>query len=200
MMGRSLVVAITVAAIALSVAFTASPGSAAVNLFGFICCYSVPAGSMKPTLPIGTRIFIMKYGSRFKPELGDVVVFELPKDRSTVYIKRVVGLPGDRVQMVDGVLHLNGTMVRREPIEDFIDDEDGKAVRMKRFREILPNGVSHETLDAQDNGFLDNTAVFEVPAEHYFMMGDNRDNSVDSRMAQVGYVPLDHIIGRMRRP
>jgi signal peptidase I len=112
------------------------------------------------------------------------------------YVKRIVGLPGDRVQMIDGALHINGQPVKRERIDDFVETEDVRPVRVKRWRETLPNGVSYTTLDLVDNGFLDNTAEYRVPADHYFMMGDNRDNSTDSRVLnQVGYVPSENILG-----
>jgi signal peptidase I len=179
--------------------------------------FSIPSGSMKPTLLIGDYIFVSKsaYGyTRFSlpfspdlfsgrimaslPERGDVVVFRLPRDNTTDYVSRLIGLPGERIQMMNGLPHINGTPVKREQIGDFVDNEDGRTTRIKRWRETLPNSVSHETLDAIENGFYDNTQVYTVPAGHYFMMGDNRDNSSDSRVLNmVGYIPFENLIGRV---
>jgi signal peptidase I len=179
--------------------------------------FNIPSGSMKETLLVGDFLFVSKfsygyshYSLPFSPPLfsgriwgseparGDIVVFRLPKDDSVDYIKRVIGLPNDKIQMIGGVLHINGKPVERERIEDFIEtDAEGTTTRAKRWRETLPNGVSYTTLNLVDNGFYANTQVYEVPPGHYFMMGDNRDNSQDSRvMSQVGYVPLENIIGR----
>jgi len=179
--------------------------------------FNIPSGSMKETLLVGDYLFVSKYTygySRYSipfspplfsgriwsgnPERGDIVVFRLPKDDTTDYIKRVIGLPGDRIQMIEGVLHINGEPVKRERVEDFIENEEGgRTTRVKRWRETLPNGVSYTTLDLIDNGFYDSTSVYTVPAGHYFMMGDNRDNSTDSRvLSQVGYVPLQNIVGK----
>jgi signal peptidase I len=178
--------------------------------------FNIPSGSMKGTLLIGDYLFVSKYSYGYShysipfspplfsgrifgstPERGDVVVFRLPRDDSTDYIKRVIGLPGDHIQMKDGLLYINGTPVKRERAEDFIDDENGTPERVRRWRETLPNGVTYQTLDLQDNGFLDNTQEYQVPAGHYFMMGDNRDNSTDSRvLSQVGYVPFENLVGK----
>jgi signal peptidase I len=176
--------------------------------------FSIPSGSMKATLLVGDYLFVSQYsygwshyslpfspplfsGRIFgsEPKRGDVVVFRLPKDDSIDYIKRVIGLPGDRIQMIDGLLHINGVPVNRERVGNFIDDETGRPVR--RWRETLPNGVSYETLDLDDNGYLDNTQEYVVPPGHLFMMGDNRDNSQDSRvLSAVGYVPFENLIGK----
>jgi signal peptidase I len=178
--------------------------------------FNIPSGSMKATLLVGDYLFVSKYSygySHFSlpfspplfsgrifaspPERGDVVVFRLPKDTSTDYIKRVIGLPGDKIQMIDGVLHINGQAIKRERADDFIETEEvARATPVKRWRETLPNGVSYYALDLVENGFADNTQVYTVPAGEYFMMGDNRDNSTDSRFSQVGTVPFENIVGR----
>jgi signal peptidase I len=178
--------------------------------------FNIPSGSMKATLLVGDYLFVSKYSygySQFsfplspplfsgrmfgsRPERGDIVVFRLPADTSTDYIKRVIGLPGDRIQMIDGVLQINGQPTKRERIEDYIDTDEGRrTARVRRWRETLPNGVSYTTLDLPYNLQSDNTEVFTVPADHYFMMGDNRHNSTDSRFPQVGTVPFENLVGR----
>ena len=190
-------------------------------LFGFRAFlyqpFSTPSGSMKPTLLVGDYIVAAKYAygySRYslpgsppvfagrifaaQPRYGDVVVFRLPRDPPTDYVKRVVGLPGDRIQMIKGALNLNGTPVKREQIEDFTDtDGSGRVTRAKQWRETLPNGASYVTLDLVEEGFYDNTSVYTVPAGNYFVLGDNRDNSQDSRTSQVGFVPFENLVGRV---
>jgi signal peptidase I len=129
------------------------------------------------------------------------VVFRLPKDPSVDFVKRVVGLPGDRIQMKEGLLYINDRPVVRERLPDFIGkDPCGSApnARVKHWRETLPNGASYETLDCVDNGFYDNTNVYLVPAGQFFVIGDNRDNSTESRvLSSVGYVPLENMVGRL---
>src|SRR5262245_4846184 len=138
--------------------------------------FTIPSGAMKPTLFIGDYIFVSKssYGySRFSvpfspnlfsgrimaslPERGDVVVFRLPRDTSIDYVHRLIGLPGERIQMISGHLHINGQPVKREQIEDFVETEDGRATRTKRWRETLPNGVSHQTPHEIAEGCCDHT-------------------------------------------
>ncbi len=133
-----------------------------------------------------------------EPTRGDVAVFKYPQDTSVDYIKRVVGLPGDRMQMLDGVLFINGVPVKKERIDrDFVDPNGaGNGKPVPQYIETLPNGVQYKVLDLGPNS-ADNTEVYTVPAGHYFMMGDNRDNSADSRfLDQVGYVPIENFVGR----
>ena len=132
------------------------------------------------------------------PERGDVAVFKLPTNTQVDYVKRVIGLPGDRIQMTGGVLFINGVAVKKERIEDFVDPVgEGDGAPVPQYVETLPNGVSYRVLDLQADGPADNTREYVVPANHYFMMGDNRDNSQDSRYQdQVGYVPIENFVGR----
>ncbi|HEY6578493.1 MAG TPA: signal peptidase I [Rhizomicrobium sp.] len=191
--------------------------------------FNIPSGSMENTLLVGDYLFVAKfeYGySRFSfpfgrylptfgrifgtgPDRGDVVVFKMPNPDSPDYmkdfIKRVIGVPGDRVQMVDGQVHLNGKPVPKVRVGDYVTNEppcpmasDSDAAgnyHVPRYRETLPGGKSYYVLDCIAEGPSDNTQVYVVPPGHYFMMGDNRDNSADSR-ADVGYVPAENVEGR----
>lgn len=179
--------------------------------------FNIPSGSMFPTLLVGDYLFVSKpsYGfSRHSlpfspplfegrvlftaPERGDVAVFKKPTDEATDYIKRVIGLPGDRVQMKLGRLYINGEMVERRRVEDYVmTDPYGRMASIPQFIETLPNGVEHRILEAMGNrAQLDNTEEFQIPEDFYFMMGDNRDNSLDSRDSSVGMVPVDNFVGR----
>jgi signal peptidase I len=182
--------------------------------------FSIPSRSMMPTLLVGDYLFVSKYSygySRYSlpfgphlfdgriwgspPRLGDIAVFKLPRDNSTDYIKRVIGLPGDRIQLRDGVIYINGQPVRRERVADLVTtDSFGATAHVARYHETLPNGTSYLTLALNPGGPENNTPIYEVPADEYFMMGDNRDDSLDSRFpAQsggVGFVPLENFVGR----
>lgn len=185
--------------------------------------FSIPSESMRPGLIVGDYLFVSKwdYGISnasipFQPKIikgrlfdkgltrGDVVVFKLPRDNKTDYIKRVIGLPGDKIQVTGGHLIINGKPVNREALPpENIYDSYGQHITTNRWRETLPNGKSYITYDYFEQGDFDNTRVFEVPANHYFMMGDNRDNSSDSRadpitQGGVGYVPEENIVGKAR--
>ncbi len=180
--------------------------------------FNIPSGSMKPTLEVGDYLFVYKpaYGfSRYSfplgiipmegrmatggrlPERGDVIVFRLPTDPSVDYIKRVVGLPGETVQVIEGKLYINGNQVLRDPVGLRRVEEGGATTAMMEYIETLPGGIMHRIYEEADDRPLDNTSVFTVPEGHYFMMGDNRDNSQDSRVESlVGFVPLENMIGR----
>ncbi len=176
--------------------------------------FNIPSGSMKPTLLIGDYLFVAKFAYGYSrhslpwslplisdrlfardPERGDVAVFKWPRDNSTDYIKRVIGLPGDRIQMRNGALYINGRAVKRERIK--LDNPD-RTLRVgpgvAEFRETLPNGVSYRTFDDGPQRDLDNTRAITVPPGHYFMMGDNRDRSSDSRVW--GPVKAENLVGR----
>jgi signal peptidase I len=202
--------------------------------------FFIPSGSMKDTLLVGDFLFVnkMAYGySRYScpfalcpipgrilasdPERGDVIVFRHPTTKQD-FIKRLIGLPGDKIQMENGLLHINGEVVPQESagvFEEIFEPQgsqrslpacanapvgDGGVCQAERFIETLPNGVRHSVLNIRNSPAMpDNTAVFTVPEGHYFFMGDNRDNSSDSRFALeaggVGFLPAEYLIGRADR-
>ncbi|WP_158815173.1 signal peptidase I [Methylocapsa sp. S129] len=186
--------------------------------------FNIPSGSLTPTLLIGDYLFVSKYSygySHFslpsfldllpgsmpgrlfasQPKRGDIIVFKLPRDGETDYIKRLIGLPGDKVQMIHGRLYINGTVAERTPLPPYpMSGNFGRPIEVPHYEETLPGGVKHEIIQISgDEGEKSNTPVYEVPAGNYFMMGDNRDNSLDSRFPPeegVGFVPFDNLIGR----
>lgn len=180
--------------------------------------FNIPSGSMKPTLEIGDYLFVYKpsYGyskhsfpfgmapiedrilaGGKEPKRGDVIVFKLPSDPSIDYIKRIVAMPGETVQVIDGRLYIDRREIPREPVGLKQIDEGYGEVTMMEYIETLPGGVMHHIYEEGDDRPLDNTEEYIVPEGSYFVMGDNRDNSQDSRVQEmVGYVPLENIVGR----
>ena len=179
--------------------------------------FKIPSGSMYPTLYVGDYLFVSKYTYGYskhslpfsmplfegriwadEPNRGDVVVFKFPQDNKTDYIKRIIGLPGDKVKLEEGRLYVNGELVNREEIEDFvIRDSQGNAERYHQYIETLPNDVKHKILEVSDRESEDNLPELTVPQGYYFVMGDNRDRSDDSRV-NVGFVPFENLVGKAR--
>ena len=179
--------------------------------------FKIPSGSMYPTLYVGDYLFVSKYTYGYskhslpfsmplfegriwadEPNRGDVVVFKFPQDNKTDYIKRIIGLPDDKVKLEDGRLYVNGELVNREEIEDFvIRDSQGNAERYHQYIETLPNDVKHKILEVSDSESEDNLPELTVPQGYYFVMGDNRDRSDDSRV-NVGFVPFENLVGKAR--
>jgi signal peptidase I len=178
--------------------------------------FNIPSGSMIPTLLVGDYLFVSKYSYGYsrhslpfsppifkgrlfesQPERGDVAVFKTPRDNETDYIKRIIGLPGDRIQVVSGVLHVNGEPVKRRRISDYPGESRGQRSSVQ-YQETLPGGRVHRIIETQgDLGRLDNTRTYIVPKGRYFAMGDNRDNSLDSRVLDdVGFIPAENLVGR----
>ena len=184
--------------------------------------FNIPSGSLIPTLLIGDYLFVSKYSYGYSkysfpfspdlfqgrvfgtpPKRGDIAVFKTPLDNSTDFIKRVIGLPGDKIQVMHARLVINGQIVPREPTQSITTkDRFGKDVEVPTYNETLPGGVTHKIiqLEGDDGGMASNTDVYTVPPGDYFMMGDNRDNSLDSRVpveqGGVGYVPFENFVGR----
>ena len=178
--------------------------------------FNIPSGSMIPTLLVGDYLFVAKYSYGYStfslpfappmfsgrifgslPKRGDVAVFKYPRDTSVDYIKRIVGLPGDRIQVRDGQLYINGELCPRQTEGNYLADDNGIRMMRKLYVETLPNGVKHPILKERDDGPANNTQEFVVPPDRLFAMGDNRDNSQDSRfMDFVGFVPVDNLVGR----
>lgn len=183
--------------------------------------FNIPSGSMVPTLLVGDYLFVSKFTYGYSrhtvafglplfdgrilgsaPERGDVVVFRLPRDPSVDYIKRVIGLPGDRIQIVDGILHINGEAVERRRVDPATLGDDLELAGGTLYVETLPNGREHFIRERSDRERYDTTGVYEVPENHYFVMGDNRDSSEDSRAVRpngfrpVGFIPEENLVGR----
>ena len=182
--------------------------------------FTIPSASMEPNLYEGDYIIVSKFSygySRhsipFSPNVyqgrvleqparrGDVVVFKLPSDGRTDYVKRVIGVGGDRVQMRNGLLYVNDKLIQRDPMSPVKTDLGfGQIAEVARFQERLDSGRSYTTQDVGADNPLDNTETFVVPERYYFMMGDNRDNSSDSRVSPleggVGLVPAENLVGK----
>ncbi|MDC3111417.1 signal peptidase I [Pelagibacteraceae bacterium] len=179
----------------------------------FFQAFFIPSSSMEPTLLVGDRIFVSKFSYGYskhsfpfslplinervlfsEPERGDIIVFKTPENLRIDYIKRLVGLPGDKIQMIDGILHINDIPVKRKKIRSetkFINN--GQIRNVLVYEETLPNNISYETFD-MGNTRADNTSEIFIPEDSYFFMGDNRDNSKDSRF--VGSVPKNNLVGK----
>lgn len=181
--------------------------------------FNIPSGSMYPNLLVGDYLFVSKFSygySRYsfpdwlfvdfkgrvfekEPERGDIAVFRQPRQMHVDYIKRIIGLPGDKVQMREGLLYLNGEIVPREFLGTEERGENGMMDVYSKYEETLPNGVKHYIYEKSDWEFYDDTIEYEVPDGHYFVMGDNRDGSLDSRATdKVGLVPKENLIGKAK--
>ena len=179
--------------------------------------FKIPSGSMYPNLYVGDFLFVSKYTYGYskhsfpfsfpsfegriwadEPKYGDVVVFKFPQDNKTDFIKRVVGLPGDKIKMENGRLVVNGKTLERTEQENFVlRNAYGKAERFHQYEETLPNGKKHTILEISDEEAEDNSTEVTVPEGHLFLMGDNRDRSNDSRVS-VGFVPMENLVGKAR--
>jgi signal peptidase I len=172
---------------------------------------------MKPNLLVGDFIFVSKWSYGYSkhslpfsipiiprfmnksPERGEVVVFKTPYDNRTDYIKRVIGLPGDKIKIINGSIFINNNFILRKKVNDFIDiDKYYSQKRIRQYKEFFFD-FEYNVLDINDNGMVDNTQTFQVPENHFFVMGDNRDNSQDSRfLNKIGYIPMENLVGKAR--
>ncbi len=178
--------------------------------------FNIPSGSMKPNILVGDFIFVSKWSYGYSkhslpfslpiipnkifnklPERGDIVIFKTPQDNRTDYIKRVIGLPGDKIKIQNGSIVINNNLIIRQKINDFIDNDFNASIkRIRRYKEFFFD-KEIEVLDITDQGIVDNTGIYEVPAGYFFVMGDNRDNSQDSRFKNVvGFIPFENLIGK----
>ena len=179
--------------------------------------FNIPSGSMKPNLLVGDFIFVSKWSYGYSkhslpfslplipnkilskiPDRGDVVVFKTPEDNRTDYIKRVIGLPGDKIKIINGNINLNGKNIARKKMKDFFDNDKNTSLKRIRKYKEFHDTKSFDIIDIMDNGIADNTQLFEVPDGYFFVMGDNRDNSQDSRFKTVGFIPFDNLVGKAR--
>lgn len=179
--------------------------------------FRIPSGSMYPTLYVGDYLFVSKYTYGYskhsfpfslplfegriwedKPQRGDVVVFKFPQDNRTDFIKRIIGLPGEKIKLEKGRVYINGQVLPREKIDDFVlRDHEGNAERFHQYIETLPDGKQHKILEISDYEPADDMPEITIPKDNYFMMGDNRDRSDDSRIS-VGFVPEENLVGKAR--
>ena len=181
----------------------------------FIQPFYIPSSSMEPNLLIGDRLFVTKFSYGYskhsfpfsppilagrlfssKPKMGDVVVFKTTKDNRTDFIKRLIGLPGDSIQFINGEIYINNSEIPKSIISKSDVIYCGNQVMVNTFQEILPNGKTHKTVYYKNNSFQ-NSDIFVVPEKHYFFLGDNRDCSADSRfLTSLGYVPEVNLVGK----
>tara|TARA_B100001250_G_C19731648_1_gene758784 strand:- start:82 stop:810 length:729 start_codon:yes stop_codon:yes gene_type:complete len=179
--------------------------------------FNIPSGSMKPNLLVGDFIFVSKWSYGYSrhslpfsipiipkkifssiPKRGDVVVFKTPEDNRTDYIKRVIGLPGDKIRIINGEIFLNKDKIERKKLNYFYDKDQNASIKRIRMYKEYHNNISFDVLDIMDNGIADNTELFVVPDGYFFVMGDNRDNSQDSRFKTLGFIPFKNLVGKAR--